>query len=1115
MRPRLYRGMYYLFFELGAMRFRIGDATGVKGLHTSRETRIQARSKALQLNPYAMLAPSSLDLSRVGFHGREDELRRCSDTWSRILDRKEPHVLVIEGEAGCGKSGLVDEFVGRVSSPCFVCRGKFDDCSTAEPFSAISESLGALAQQLAADSSFDWSGVLSDELRAEIRCLSLVVPEMRSLRLSSTDDDSTSYLSNEGRLSMYGFDRLKLTVRAFFRVVSARRPIIWALDDLQWMDESSRLVLESVALDQRGGSLLIMGTCRSDTFDRDVLESIFPDGNTEWMTLQPLSIDNVISLTSRAIRREEIDVRDLAWLIHRKTGGNSFFILRFIEELVSRDLVEYSIQSLRWEFDVAKVSSETQLCDNVLQLVSGKVEAMTPTDQAMLTTASALGASHFDAEILSLLLEDAESTSVESVEASLAHAVREGLLEQVGVTGRYKFAHDRIRETVSSMLPKGLARTEMHLSIGQKLWEYTTRDEQSHQVDRMLVLAAQHVRIGCSLLQNHEERRTTASMLLEASELAFELGSWPPVRKFMSAASSLLEGHDRWAGDYNLTLKLQDFHAHVLYSMGYHEECHHVIEEVLDNATSLEDRLAVYRTVIMLTYQEGSVAKSISTCIDVIRRLGIWVPNNNHLFHGARLLLRLRRRMSSYSSEQLLGLPRIEDQKVGHARQFLWLLTKLGAYVASFDLQLISLCILGHTMLDHGHDSFSAFTLAGFAAVMGTLGEHHKARYYGDMAFKLVQDDIQGPEEAFAISTVLFFGSHWHSLYHKLLEQFLRMNAMLLDFGSIDNAISPAIGFTMSYFASGLPLMSLKTDSLKFFEMVQDYDFPQYVALLAPLVQMTLNFLGESEDPCQLDGAAMREDQVHVWKGYADERPMAHYHFAKMVLGYWFHDYELAFAMERKLLPVLKDGPYLLLPVRHFFEGLVAFARNKRRRGHYFLTQLLKYCKIGNPNCHHMYLLLKAEQEAASRRRKPQDSVQRAYDEAVLAAGRLGFTHHQALANERAGIYFLRRGENQWASTYLTRACSLYLQWGAASKVQHLLDVFGSLVSIEEARSSSLYGGTSKRSTLKVYTPENSLESPSDALVDRDNGPSTTVAASLTPTTGNAVIQSTRLELAS
>ena len=112
-----------------------------------------------------------------------------------------------------------------------------------------------------------------------------------------------------------------------------------------------------------------------------------------------------------------------------------------------------------------------------------------------------------------------------------------------------------------------------------------------------------------------------------------------------------------------------------------------------------------------------------------------------------------------------------------------------------------------------------------------------------------------------------------------------------------------------------------------------------------------------------------------------------------------------------------RGRPYSMAAVPRFlFQGLTAFSlakRTRRRcslwRGKLYLRNLENILERGNPNCHHMVLLLKAECISFD---SDESTVQRVYNEAIKSAAYSGFTHSQALANERAGKYFLERNED-------------------------------------------------------------------------------------------------------
>ena len=91
-----------------------------------------------------------------------------------------------------------------------------------------------------------------------------------------------------------------------------------------------------------------------------------------------------------------------------------------------------------------------------------------------------------------------------------------------------------------------------------------------------------------------------------------------------------------------------------------------------------------------------------------------------------------------------------------------------------------------------------------------------------------------------------------------------------------------------------------------------------------------------------------------------------------------------------------------------------------------------------------MLLLLHAERVASIGNSKISE-VQAAYDEAILASGKIGILHLHALGNERAGIFFLEHGESYWSLVYLERAREIYSGWQAEAKVRDMTTKYATL----------------------------------------------------------------------
>ena len=86
----------------------------------------------------------------------------------------------------------------------------------------------------------------------------------------------------------------------------------------------------------------------------------------------------------------------------------------------------------------------------------------------------------------------------------------------------------------------------------------------------------------------------------------------------------------------------------------------------------------------------------------------------------------------------------------------------------------------------------------------------------------------------------------------------------------------------------------------------------------------------------------------------------------------------------------------------------------------------------------------------------------------------LGILHVQAVANERAGIFFAARKETSWATTYLTRAFLLYKEWGGHAKACQMVSRYADLIQTNpEGHRSSI----SLRARERMYGLEPSHQS--------------------------------------
>ncbi|NJK27814.1 MAG: hypothetical protein HC925_03770, partial [Coleofasciculaceae cyanobacterium SM2_3_26] len=100
-----------------------------------------------------------------------------------------------------------------------------------------------------------------------------------------------------------------------------------------------------------------------------------------------------------------------------------------------------------------------------------------------------------------------------------------------------------------------------------------------------------------------------------------------------------------------------------------------------------------------------------------------------------------------------------------------------------------------------------------------------------------------------------------------------------------------------------------------------------------------------------------------------------------------------------------------------------------------YLQQLRHWASQCPENFQHQCSLVEAE---LARLRGEDLQAMEAYDRAIAQAAVGGFVQDEALANERAALFWLARGKVDFAKLYLVRAVSGYRYWGAEAKVATL-----------------------------------------------------------------------------
>jgi hypothetical protein len=154
------------------------------------------------------------------------------------------------------------------------------------------------------------------------------------------------------------------------------------------------------------------------------------------------------------------------------------------------------------------------------------------------------------------------------------------------------------------------------------------------------------------------------------------------------------------------------------------------------------------------------------------------------------------------------------------------------------------------------------------------------------------------------------------------------------------------------------------------------------------------------------------------------------------------------YAQKLKKESPMKSGSHIHVG---YYQYLIAMADihayrlsgNKRtlRQVEKAIKLLEKYVSKGNLNVKDLQLLLVAELATFNN----QDQVQERYDQAIAAARVNQHVHREAIASERAAIFFIDNGQLGIATEYMAQAKRFYQKWGASGKTAHIREKYAFL----------------------------------------------------------------------
>ncbi|GAA2557535.1 MULTISPECIES: helix-turn-helix transcriptional regulator [Streptomyces] len=350
------------------------------------------------------------------FVGRTTELDTLNDALARAADGPgEPQALLIGGEAGVGKTRLLEEFAAaaRRRDAVVALGGCVEIGADGLPFAPFSTALRQLRRDLPAP--------LAAAAAGQEEELAHLLPELGTAA------------AREARRDEQGMARLfELTARLLERV-AAEHTVVLALEDLHWADASTRHLLAYLFRTLRTGRLVVLATYRSDDIHRrhplrPLLAELDRLRTVRRIELGRFNRDEVGRQIAGILAREpEPDRVDE---IFERSDGNAFFV----EELAV----------------AAHEGCRAGLTDSLRDLLLVRVERL-PESAQQVARLVAEGGSTVEYRLLAVVARLTEDDLIEALRAGVNASILSPAPDRDG----YRFRHSLVREAVGDDLLPG------------------------------------------------------------------------------------------------------------------------------------------------------------------------------------------------------------------------------------------------------------------------------------------------------------------------------------------------------------------------------------------------------------------------------------------------------------------------------------------------------------------------------------------------------------------------------------------------------------------------------------------------------------------------------------
>ena len=404
--------------------------------------------------------------------GRDRELARLRKWYEAAVTTGRRQVVFVTGDAGRGKSSVIDAFVASVAgSDARIAVGRCAQHRGAgEPYMAAIEAMSDLCTR--------YGDAVTHVIAMRAPAWLVQAPSL----LGGADGERL-----RERVVGNTSGRMLREAAAAIEELSGKTPLVLVLEDLHWADGATLDLVGWLARRPEAARLLLIGSYRPAEGSEAGVAALQRDlrlrGLCEELALPPLGAEAVAAFV--ASRFEGIDAADdVGAALLRRTEGHPLFMHAVADAWQAAGSITRSRG--QWRLATGATALASGVPETLRGVIDDQVERLSPGDRQLLELAAVAG-SPFSAAALAAALDK----PVDAIESRCEDLRRRGEMLVRGsdahgwpartIAGSYAFAHSMYEEAIYEGIPPG-RRALLHRRIGEALERAAGEHAEAHAV---------------------------------------------------------------------------------------------------------------------------------------------------------------------------------------------------------------------------------------------------------------------------------------------------------------------------------------------------------------------------------------------------------------------------------------------------------------------------------------------------------------------------------------------------------------------------------------------------------------------------------------------------------